>query len=238
MNKATFEFHDKEITLESPDAQMLQASIRRFSMPDYFSLIGKAVPKPVRRILDVGACIGAYSLLFHEIWPEAEIWALEPSSRSFGCLELNTKHIPNIHCIQLAAGEAEYRHGIAIPTKEQKEYMNFGAGNCGVISMFGESDIFREEVQVSKLDDIIGWCDFIKIDTEGYEYRVIQGAARLLKEARPTLHVEMMGSNFDMAGTSAQQVTELILSFNYLLTGVLYQQDSIFTPREKCVIYS
>lgn len=233
MNRATFEFCGKEITLESPDAQMLQASIRRFSNPDFFFLIAAAIKSPVRRIVDVGACVGSYTLLFHEIWPSAEIWSIEPSSRNFDCLERNTKHVPNIHRLQLALGEDEYTHTIAIPTLEQKGHMNYGGGNCGIMSLFGKSDTFRESVQVCKLDAIMDWCDFIKIDTEGYEYNVIKGATRLLRDARPRLMIEFEPSNLGMAGVTAEQLRGLLGSHDYFPLGQRIYTDTVFVPKEK-----
>jgi len=233
VNKATFGFHGKELQIESPDAQMLAASIWRFAAPNFFENISVIGLPPVDRIVDIGACIGSYSLLFHEIWPDAEIWAIEPSSRNFDYLVRNTSHIPNIHHLQLAIGEAEYKHTIAIPTLEQKTHMNYGDGNCGIMSLFGESDLFREEVQVCKLDDIIDWCNFIKIDTEGYEYRVIQGASRILDTCRPSILMECEGPNMKMAHIEVDDLFRLLFSHGYVALNMKIHNDVPLLPKEK-----
>jgi FkbM family methyltransferase len=232
MNKATITYHGKQINLEADDTQMLQASIMRFSGSSYINVMRRVVLPPVRRILDVGACIGAYTLLFHEAWPDAEIWAIEPSSVNYHYLMLNTGHIPNVRHIPFAAGEATYTHEIAMPTFEQKKFCNVPEGNTGIMSMFGASDKYREAVPVVRLDDIIDWCDFIKIDVEGYEDRVISGAGRLLTTCRPTLHVEYIPQNRDISGTSAADLTELIQGFGYVQSHTI-GQDRIFVSRDR-----
>ena len=231
MNRAEFERFGEQIVIESPDSQMLAAALTRLGGPSFFNTYKKYLPAGFRRIIDVGASIGHYSILFSWVWPEAEIWAIEPSSVNFKYLEINTANIPNIRSFKTGAGEATYTHTIAIPTIRQKTWMNFGEGNSGVLSMFGDSDIYREEVPIVKLDDIVDKCDFIKIDTEGYEYKVIQGADRLLKEARPILHVEFMKCNLKMAGVEPKQLSDLILSYDYVPICTL-AHDVVFVPAE------
>src|SRR6185503_17314544 len=43
---------------------------------------------------------------------------------------------------------------------------------------------------VAPLDDILPCADFLKIDVEGMELAVLQGARRILAESRPVLYVE------------------------------------------------
>jgi len=220
------------MSLVGPDTQILQAGLARFASSGILNRIKGNVPLPVRRVLDVGACIGYYTMLFHEAWPEAEIWAVEPSSLNFRYLMANTGHIANVRHLPLAAGEATYTHTIAMPTQEEKTFLNFPEGNSGEMTLFGSSNIYREEVPVVRLDDLIDWCDFIKIDTEGYEDRVIRGASRLLKEARPTLFVEFVPENRKLAGVTAEELANLIQSYDYAPTHGL-AQDIIFLPKEK-----
>jgi FkbM family methyltransferase len=212
---------------------MLGACLVRFVGETLSQAIEGSVPGPVRRIVDVGASIGHYTLLFRAIWPEAEIWAIEPSSTNFRYLMANTGHIPGVLHLPIAAGEALYRHSIAMPSVKQKPYQNNPEGNSGIISMFGDSNLFREDVPVVPLDNIIDACDFIKIDTEGYETKVIQGAARLLRESRPALHIEFIRENLELAGTTRAELNRLIASFDYLPVRVL-RHDVMFLPKEKC----
>ena len=238
MNKAEFVFHGTPMSIVSPDIQMLQAGVSRFSSSQYVNAMREIAPSPFRRILDVGASIGYYTMIFHYVWPEAEIWSIEPSSVAFQYLMINTAHFPNVRHFNLAAGEGTYSHTMAMPTYEQKSYCNIAEGNLGIMSMFGESNINREEVHVVKLDDLIDWCDLIKVDVEGYEQKVVEGASRLLKEARPVLHVEFVKQNRELSGMSGLELQKLIESFGY---KNVYDcnQDKVFWPKEKVnAIYS
>jgi hypothetical protein len=118
-----------------------------------------------------------------------------------------------------------------MPTVKQKAWQQNPDGNCGIMSLFGDG-AFKEDVPVVKLDNLIDWCDFIKIDVEGYEDRVISGAGRLLTTCRPTLHVEYIPQNRDISGTSAADLTELIQGFGYVQSHTI-GQDRIFVSRDR-----
>jgi len=53
-------------------------------------------------ILDAGAYIGLSSLYFHQLFPRAQILALEPDPKNFALLEKNTRCIPQIHAVNAA----------------------------------------------------------------------------------------------------------------------------------------
>jgi hypothetical protein len=134
--------------------------------------------------------------------------------------------------LKLAAGDARYCHTIALPTEQQKTFMNLGQDNCGIISIFGESDLFRETAYIVRLDDLVTTCDLIKIDVEGFEPQVLAGAQRLLSEERPALHIEFMGPNFEMAGTTPNALMDSITAHGYVIYARFYQ-DLVFLPRER-----
>ena len=62
--------------------------------------------------------------------------------------------------------------------------------NLEKLSFVGETNINKISVEVKKLDDLKDILkneviDFIKIDTEGYEFEVLDGAKNLFKEQQP-----------------------------------------------------
>jgi FkbM family methyltransferase len=58
-------------------------------------------------ILDLGANIGASSLYFHWIWPEAKVIAVEPAKDNFDLLLENTKAYKNMLPIHAAAASTD-----------------------------------------------------------------------------------------------------------------------------------
>ena len=119
-HSAQFWVKDKEIKLCSPDLQMLQASMARFAHYDLMVNLFKEVIIGDGRIVDVGACIGAYSLMFHYAKPNSEIIALEPSSHNYAYLIRNTMHIPQIKQYELAASDRTETLTLSIPSAEKK----------------------------------------------------------------------------------------------------------------------
>lgn len=55
--------------------------------------------------------------------------------------------------------------------------------------------------------------DFIKIDTEGYELMVIQGAEQTIKRCRPTMIVEQKGHGMQYFGFRKEEAVELLESW-------------------------
>ena len=85
---------------------------------------------------------------------------------------------------------------------------------------------------------------FVKIDAESAEYRILQGMARLLKEDRPFVSLEV--GDFDIPGVpSSGTLLQAMIGKEYLpfeyadgliqphTVGESYQYDNIlFVPRE------
>ena len=78
-----------------------------------------------------------------------------------------------------------------------------------------------EHAQMFTLDD---WCDeyrldrldFVKIDVDGYEIDVLEGAIKTLKKYSPKIMMEFMPYIFEERGHSFQQLLDLLkgLEFN------------------------
>jgi FkbM family methyltransferase len=141
------------------------------------SLLARLI-KPGMRIVDVGANIGYYVLLFeHWAGPGANIVAIEPSPENLPELRLNIERngLRNVRLHEVAlgasSGTASLLEGI----------------NSGVVPPGGGS----YQVQVRSLDELLTErVDFLKIDVDGYEGFVLEGARRVLERDRPILFLE------------------------------------------------
>lgn len=210
---------------------MLYVSLKRFATIDKYVALFRMAQASAKRVIDVGACIGTYSLLFNRAWPDAEIIAIEPSSHSFEYLLRNTLHVPQIRQYQLAMHDKTETLDVAIPSEEQKSFLNMGENNCGIVSVYGESDILRNQVLALSLDDLVDTADFIKIDAEGHDYAILQGAERILTESRPVLMVEFIHANFAMSQTTPQQILDYLASLGYYMSAQILQ-DVFFTHKD------
>jgi FkbM family methyltransferase len=110
-------------------------------------------------IFDLGAHKGFFSIMAAKRFPEAEIYAVEPSSANFRFLLRNTTNFPKIHPIHAAIWNTH------------KMVLLHTAADAGVsnslFSRYGLTD--SENVKTITFEDLPK-ADFIKCDIEGAEH--------------------------------------------------------------------
>lgn len=189
--------------------------------------------KRILNIYDVGACIGVLSLLFRAAFGQAVVHAIEPSKANFGHLEHNTVHAGGILIEKVALSNRNGFVKIAMPTIEQRpEMTDESTESSALISVYGESDLYSEIVPVHKLDDhAIGIVDIIKLDAEGHEYEVLEGAERILLNDRPIVFLNLREGTQKMAGRTRLELREKMGSYGYKRVGH-HRGDAIYFPEE------
>lgn len=141
---------------------------------------------PSDRVVDVGGNRGVYSYRCWKLGARVEVFEPNPTCIEFMAPWIASKPDVKLHRYALSdqAGQAE----LHIPMDRQ------GAEHDASASM--EAHGFDRErvlsIPVSTLDSF-GFQDiaFIKIDVEGHERRVLEGARKTLSESRPALLVEI-----------------------------------------------
>jgi len=196
-----------------------------------FRGLAKARGRPIKHMVDVGANIGGYSLAFNAIFPGIEILAIEPSRWNFPHLEHNTKPFPNIKVRKCLIAGKEMLFTIAAPSPEQRDKPDLHK-NTGLISIYGNSLHFREDVEAKLLDSVIKKrVDWLKIDVEGAEMDVLEGAKEVLLNHRPVVQLEMRPENQKMAGHPAAAPFNLMRKYGYMVVSGL-DADWIYFPHE------
>lgn len=138
--------------------------------------------------IDVGANLGTLTLpMARAVGPGGRVIAFEPQSMIHSCLRqtladsdiawVETRH----QAVGAVAGQAY------IGCSDPKRPQNFGG--LGLVNVGKTEDV--ETVDLVRLDDLdLLSCRLVKIDVEGLELQVLQGASRLLAEQRPVVCVE------------------------------------------------
>lgn len=137
---------------------------------------------PQKRSIDVGANVGIYSYALARLGSTVE--SFEPLAECAAVISAFVHPRINVHCMALSDSNKEMI--IHIPVLD-------GHPNAPLASLeHGPENGGHRRVQVRKLDSF-GFSDvgFIKIDVEGHERRVIQGALETLRNSRPILLVEI-----------------------------------------------
>lgn len=139
-----------------------------------------------RRVsLDVGANKG--------VWSEAlrccsrQVHAFEPNPKIFRVLKRGLG--PGVVAHQAALSDASGTAELRVP-KGRRGYSNQGASLSRV--KIGAAEYGSVRVDVCRLDDLdLGDVGFMKIDVEGHEFAVLEGARETIRRCRPNMIVEI-----------------------------------------------
>ena len=141
---------------------------------------------PLRTVFDVGANTGQTSVEFLHCFPHATIHSFEPFRDAFDKLTQAAAGQVRIKPVQSALGEA---------VGERVLYMNAESATNSLLPNAPEADHFQPKgfatakgtttIAISTVDaycaqQSIDCIDLLKMDTQGYELKVLQGAERML----------------------------------------------------------
>ncbi len=139
----------------------------------------RSLIRPGMRVIDVGANIGYYVLLYQRVLQgTGQIICFEPERENLEELRQNVKNngFGNVEIIDKAVGS---RNGQVL----------FRGGINGIVVDQGSGDY---TVQMTTLDSALReGADLIKIDVEGYECQVLEGGERTIRKYRPSMFVEI-----------------------------------------------
>ncbi len=135
--------------------------------------------------VDIGANIGAWSIRAAGLFPQ--VYAFEPDENVFALLQATAPANVRVHSIALSN-----RSGIsqlAVPVVDGKELATRASLEKGANPGFTEihRDVALATLDSQQLRDIA----VIKIDVEGHEAFVLDGAAETITRERPVLIVEI-----------------------------------------------
>ena len=179
-------------------------------------------------LVDVGANIGIYPLLFRAS-SSLPVIAYEPQPLLFRLLELCVAHnrLAEVSCRPLACGDTLGKVPFSIGLNGEIATGD-AARNVTTLDAFDLERAIHDthaaqsvvDVPLTTLDDDLGDTPvaFLKIDCEGFEHRILRGAARLLERQRPVLFIEVHPLGLEKFGSSAREVVDL-LSPRYALEG-------------------
>jgi FkbM family methyltransferase len=144
-------------------------------------------------IFDVGAHHGRVSLHYRKLFPTATVYAFEPFPESFEQLKKNTAADPMIKAFNFGfsnvAGSQLFSTNASSATNSLFETDERGAAAWGkgvlettgrITASFATIDQFVAEMKIPAVD-------ILKLDVQGAEYLVLEGAAQTLGAGRVNL---------------------------------------------------
>jgi FkbM family methyltransferase len=165
----TFSIFEKPFVTPNGESEVLIAEIRQIIGLNQYHI---ELMNKEGVAIDAGANIGMFSIFTAVNHPNSTIYAFEPTPSTFKILRENTKHYPNVKIFNYGLGE-----------KEKKSFIVTIAGHSSA-NHVGDSGI---PVDIKTIDGLDLPVTFIKIDAEGYEANILNGATKTIKRHRPVV---------------------------------------------------
>ena len=140
--------------------------------------------------IDVGAHIGFYSLLCGHL--VNKVYSFEPTPWTYELLKDNTKKFINITTTNAGASDIDGEFSFSDYGPGYGAYNSASAE--GTILRFKPQHITTKTVQLdSFFEKNLIHPDFIKLDAEGFEHKILAGLTKTLRNDRPLITLEMAG---------------------------------------------
>lgn len=178
--------------------------------------------KPGSTFLDIGSNIGILTVAMSRIaGSKGTVIACEPH--------------PHIYPLLLEViRKNKCRNTIAMPTlildqcTASRFYISplgdFGVRSSAVAQDPGSHEVILPAVTLDTLMTVKA-VDYIKIDAEGAEYKILLGAEKTLKRSRPVIQVEIHGQYMPQDGASVPKLFELMRDRSYASVNVVTWEE-------------
>lgn len=136
-------------------------------------------------VIDAGANIGTFSIYAANIATQGQIYAFEPTPKTFGILSENISVYANAKAFNLGLGAKSGEGELVIAESS-------GSNTMADSGMLDSASVNTVGVRITTVDDFVREeglqrVDFIKMDTEGYEGKILMGAKETIKRFSPVL---------------------------------------------------
>ncbi|WKA32003.1 FkbM family methyltransferase [Bradyrhizobium roseum] len=188
---------------------------------DFITEVRSRLHLSPRVIFDVGAHIGMTALEFSDAFPEAKIYAFEPSTENFHRMRANLVGTSNVQFVQLGIADSNSSASLSMdpahPSMASVAHTAPG-GTTEAIDLVTLDDYCRQNA--------IARIDIMKIDTEGYEMQALRGATRLLTAgAIGVIKAEVALDPDSNYHTSLFEFSDYLHRFGYRLFGFYDQSE-------------
>jgi FkbM family methyltransferase len=140
----------------------------------------------INKLIDVGANYGGYALFMRRLGFVSEIISFEPLSSAFLLLNENSKNDKNWKVFNFAIGNEDKTGIINVAGNSHSSSLNRMLETHIKVAPLSKY-VGTEKIEIKKLDSIFSNLTnkndsiLLKIDTQGYEKYVLEGAANSLK---------------------------------------------------------
>ncbi|OAN49229.1 hypothetical protein A6A04_03700 [Paramagnetospirillum marisnigri] len=210
------------LALRSPSREIVTFADGRIESEVSWLLAG--LVRPGDTVLDIGANVGLHTVAMAKAVPQGKVFAFEPVPAMAERLSANCalNGLDNVVLV---------RCGLGAENAELEMHVNRGgAGMEGTSSFLGTDHMERhpenyavERLPVRRLDELMITLDppsrisFIKMDTEGFEPLIIDGARETFARHRPAMLVEAHSTRLRKLGRSFMWYVETFPDYHVFM---------------------
>ena len=171
---------------------------------------------PAKTSVDAGANKGVYTYFLARLC--RHVFAYEPNPKIFGLLRRSARR-RNVTLRQSALSDVTGRDRLIVPRRK--------AGYSNQLATLRKDkfpgEVMEVPVETRRLDDEdVGEPGFIKIDVEGFERKVLEGALETLARFRPRLLVEIQEAH---TGEPLEETLAFVCGLGY--QGLIFRNGTL-----------
>lgn len=180
-------------------------------------------------VFDLGAQTGSFSLMA-KFFPQSQWYAFEPILEASNALKDNLKlnKIQNVSVHQVAATNYSGKIVLNMPRMDDWGLATIGSNVKRFVPAMSreveciELDLFVEKRGIDKVH-------FMKLDTEGSELSILQGARKMILRDRPIILMEYNEINMSQCGVRKEDLHCFLKEMGYQW-ALVSNEDILCTP--------
>jgi FkbM family methyltransferase len=180
--------------------------------------------------IDFGANFGFNAcVMAQRVGASGAVHAFEPLRVIFQqlCGNVFLNNLRNVHTYHCAMGDVDGQVVSMDPVDLDQSFVNIGNTRIGA----GGEAVLQRTLDALNLPRV----DFIKMDVQGSEWKILQGSLHTLARCRPIMFVEIEEHHLRALGSSSKQLIEGLLALDYTLVRIItdYPCDHVAIPVER-----
>jgi FkbM family methyltransferase len=216
------EINGHKMILDSKDSLFL--SINKVYEPFETALVKNEIKKG-DIVLDIGANIGYYTLIFAKIiGDEGKVFAFEPDPDNFLLLKKNVElnGYKNVIFVQKAVSNQTGKVKLYISDSNKGDHRIYDPGD-------GRHSIEIDAIRLDEFfEDFQGKIDFIKMDIQGAEGGALQGMLSLIKKNQNMkIITEFWPDALKLFGTDPAEILKLLIDAGFKLNRINEKKKTI-----------
>ena len=178
-------------------------------------------PKSIRTVFDVGASVGYMTDYFAQCFQNAQIHCFEPIPETYKVLENRMAQSKRIFTHQLAISNSSRRVRVFLQSDSGLNSLSLGVNTPDEAMRSASVDVQTQSLTTWCRSEGVEKIDLLKIDTEGHDIEVLEGAEEMLanKLVRYIL-VEATFHSDNKRNTQFSRLNEYLFPYGYKVRGI------------------